>query len=1371
MNSFFPIGGAAWWQIAGWTMFHFLWLGALVGLAAMVGRFLAHRASAETRYATAFVSLVLLSALPLGIAAWLSAHAPQETSVTAALPQTGEIIELHHGAAAPNIELAPAGTRRPALPGAGSAGGFVRDNAPIRITTPSDVVSADPRQTSASSAQWSRGLMGQIATISAGWVSYLPWLWLVGTPLTLLLLATGIVGAERLRQQSRVIDDGPIVATCARLRQSLGISRRVTVAVCERIAAPVLVGILRPIILLPPSALTGWSPDEIEMVLLHELAHVRRWDNLVNLAQRLIESLLFFHPAVWLVSSWLRREREACCDAVVVHRTNRPHAYAEMLVALAAQMPRSVLFHPSATSAMAAGPLRVRIRRILQLEDDPMLVSGKTLAMALGSFFVAATLVVFYMPTIGQAEESTAQIAEKSDSNESESVTETGVNTKDTNTLDSTGKRIMLSGLGGEFDVTEKPELQEPAVYTISDENPLQTKTYTIPERIRSELFYSMKRLPTPEMSNARVQFKQKWSVDRGTVEIEATKNVHELILWALKNNGVDIAASLEPVANSLMRSITDANENAKFRSIFAVSDDNPVQKQSYEIPAKLRRAFVSTLEGWQKDPYGPQLPFEFKWNSSGSSVEISAPKTAHTDVFSKLVIELAQGGAGDNIDDAASPTRPKTTSGDSATGGATAASSTRFPSLEDQKLADLAWKQLNLELEPIGQEDLKRVRALGYDGGVRVANTTNVDKWNILTEDLLVGLHVWPTTSLKEVAGVLSRNDLSELNPLKFYVVRRPGGFGQPGDDAIVTGRIRVNEANGSVRSRPADSSQAIEQWVEQQLAQDPQAAYLQQQLMAAQSRYAEVKKSTRGESRETARLERQIAGLQQQNRKYRDAIKQQIEDQQARRGPQEAQGNPDNIDRPGVDTLELRTEVPAVATQSEPSSTRPTPQPVTDSPRNEASERSLLLDPNDPANAPSVPPSAASADDSNKPTMAEANKANLRYDGKTFDDWRAMWRSELSTERRLEAVKALAAFGAAGHGEEAAKAILDVAKEYNWMLMGGDSPVTRLKNQAIAAFAGGEDVTSIPMDDWLPVLTAAAQSGDKNMGMFAYWVFSQVNPRNKEDVTRLIELSRDNQFKDKDVQVGLLQALSRIHSNASDRRIAERMVEALKDPDMAPVALTALYGQEGAGMFGGRGVRGRSFPDGRSLPDAQLQYRPELLDALEHGHEYVRTDVIRVLTYLGPKAKAAVPRLLPMLLTLERRTAAQLALAIRSITGSDDEVNAYLQRIIDENKSPENVKRAEQFLSGIKKYRDTHVDGMGSDGTRGQLGHRGGFGGGYDGDGRDEGAAEAELELFGPVPVEVESGSDLSTPSEPPSIPDNPLPKPSEPTSPNGR
>ena len=104
------------------------------------------------------------------------------------------------------------------------------------------------------------------------------------------------------------------------------------VAICDRIAAPILVGVLRPMILLPAAALAGWDPQQLEMVLLHELAHVRRYDNLVNLLQRIVESLLFFQPMVWIVSGWVRREREHCCDELVVARTRRPQAYAEMLV-------------------------------------------------------------------------------------------------------------------------------------------------------------------------------------------------------------------------------------------------------------------------------------------------------------------------------------------------------------------------------------------------------------------------------------------------------------------------------------------------------------------------------------------------------------------------------------------------------------------------------------------------------------------------------------------------------------------------------------------------------------------------------------------------------------------------------------------------------------------------------------------------------------------------------------------------------------------------------------------------------------------------------------------------------------------------------
>ncbi len=162
----------------------------------------------------------------------------------------------------------------------------------------------------------------------------LPGIWLVGAPLTFAYLAAGLLGAERLRRQSRPACPDDLANLCSRLAVALGVGRRVAVGVCDRVAAPLLLGIVRPLILLPPAVLAGWSLEQVEMALLHELAHVRRWDNLVNLVQRIVESALFFHPAVWIVSGWARHEREHCCDRVVVEYTGRVLDYAMALFAL-----------------------------------------------------------------------------------------------------------------------------------------------------------------------------------------------------------------------------------------------------------------------------------------------------------------------------------------------------------------------------------------------------------------------------------------------------------------------------------------------------------------------------------------------------------------------------------------------------------------------------------------------------------------------------------------------------------------------------------------------------------------------------------------------------------------------------------------------------------------------------------------------------------------------------------------------------------------------------------------------------------------------------------------------------------------------------
>ena len=242
----------------------------------------------------------------------------------------------------------------------------------------------------------------------------LPWLWVCGAPLSFALTTAGLLGAERLRRQSRPLEDARITEMCRQLAASLRISYRVGVAICDRIAAPILVGVLRPMILLPAAALAGWDPQQLEMVLLHELAHVRRYDNLVNLLQRIVESVLFFQPMVWIISGWVRREREHCCDELVVARTRQPQAYAEMLVNLSEQFSQSHVgwdqrsavppAYPQAVSSMAERPLVARIRRILKKEEQAMQVSRKAVGLVLAGLFAIAAMIGGYysLPSYGE---------------------------------------------------------------------------------------------------------------------------------------------------------------------------------------------------------------------------------------------------------------------------------------------------------------------------------------------------------------------------------------------------------------------------------------------------------------------------------------------------------------------------------------------------------------------------------------------------------------------------------------------------------------------------------------------------------------------------------------------------------------------------------------------------------------------------------------------------------------------------------------------------------------------------------------------------------------------------------------------------------
>jgi hypothetical protein len=157
-----------------------------------------------------------------------------------------------------------------------------------------------------------------------------------------------------------------------------------------RVDVPMVIGYLRPAILLPASALLNLTPQQLEAVLAHELAHIRRHDYAVNLLQNLVEGLLFYHPAVWWVGKQVRAEREQCCDDLAVPVCGGVRQYAQALTAMEeARMPA-----PGAALAANGGPLMQRIRRLLRQprERRPLLASaiaGITVLMAIGAAMAA----------------------------------------------------------------------------------------------------------------------------------------------------------------------------------------------------------------------------------------------------------------------------------------------------------------------------------------------------------------------------------------------------------------------------------------------------------------------------------------------------------------------------------------------------------------------------------------------------------------------------------------------------------------------------------------------------------------------------------------------------------------------------------------------------------------------------------------------------------------------------------------------------------------------------------------------------------------------------------------------------------------------
>ncbi len=191
--------------------------------------------------------------------------------------------------------------------------------------------------------------------------------WLMGMVFFLLKTLGGLLYIQRLK--TRHLSDVPRQwqAALSSLQASLGISSKIKIAASALVKVPMVVGWLRPVVLMPVAAINNLTTAQVEAVLAHELAHIARYDYLVNILQAAVEAMFYFNPAVWWISSRIRTERENCCDDLAVATCGNSVAYAKALVSLQEMhQARPIL---ALSFSKNKNQLLTRIQRILQSPD------------------------------------------------------------------------------------------------------------------------------------------------------------------------------------------------------------------------------------------------------------------------------------------------------------------------------------------------------------------------------------------------------------------------------------------------------------------------------------------------------------------------------------------------------------------------------------------------------------------------------------------------------------------------------------------------------------------------------------------------------------------------------------------------------------------------------------------------------------------------------------------------------------------------------------------------------------------------------------------------------------------------------------------
>ena len=253
-------------------------------------------------------------------------------------------------------------------------------------------------------------------TISERWALFIFIAWAAGASIAMLRLAAGVWRLRRLRQCCTAINvadlDPTVQKTVNAIRAPASswlysfpfirryfarrfASKPITIAVSEDVRVPSAIGFLNRIIVLPAWALSELSPEDLNIVLLHEFAHLRRGDDWTNLIQKIVRALFFFHPAVWWIENRLSVEREMACDDAVLAETANPHGYATCLVSL---LEKNLAHRGLAMAQAAVHRAREASLRLAQILSKNRPVATKVWTPAVGIVGIFSTICLAALP-------------------------------------------------------------------------------------------------------------------------------------------------------------------------------------------------------------------------------------------------------------------------------------------------------------------------------------------------------------------------------------------------------------------------------------------------------------------------------------------------------------------------------------------------------------------------------------------------------------------------------------------------------------------------------------------------------------------------------------------------------------------------------------------------------------------------------------------------------------------------------------------------------------------------------------------------------------------------------------------------------------